>query len=144
MATISLHVITRICTKPNLLAEICRLLSFTRAAFLGHNLLSALPSLVASSNRDALEALSKDVGVPVKKLIAVNGEHVMAHILLLESPTALKSALSYLSEVLQAEAAEAGGDGALTLIRTCLAKLFAELAKILGDDDPTRMQRVRF
>ncbi|CAL1700250.1 unnamed protein product [Somion occarium] len=101
MPQIAPHIVARFCTEPLALSEIARFLSLASPTdFLRVTLEHSLPSLYATLNAKAIEAVGKELGETPALTLHNYGPHILAHACLLPGGNSSK-AISFIQATLK-------------------------------------------
>jgi serine/threonine-protein kinase ATR len=141
MRQVAPFLIFRMCTKPSLLMESCRLMSISPTDFISVTLPRTLPQLFAGCELKVLEAIAKDLATKPSSLFLKHSHEVLAHVFLLQGPGQTNKALTFILKVLT-DAAENATIDIQNVVKSCVVPLLAELVIVMGDENAETAEMV--
>ncbi|KAI1796128.1 hypothetical protein LXA43DRAFT_880633 [Ganoderma leucocontextum] len=135
------HLVGRLLSEPDCIAEFCRILSVTLEDFVNLTLKHSLPCLFADANKKVLEAVSTIVGKHNIALLVLDGAHyILSYSLMLMGLGQTNKGLTFILNVLRDNAHDPTAITIASVARSCLIHLLTEIVVYLGDPDPDKVE----
>jgi serine/threonine-protein kinase ATR len=164
MDQIAPFIIKRLPAQPDLLGEACRVMSIAPADFIVITLPRTLPSVFADCDRRVLDSMTQELSTKASSLFIKHSHNILAYIFRLPDQPSTTKALNFVIQILT-EATTSSIDvrsvattssigvqtpitnssiDILSVVKSCLVPMLAELVVVMGDERPEIAQQVWF
>jgi len=136
-------IIKRLPTQPDLLGEACRVMAIAPADFIVITLPRTLPSVFADCDRRVLDLITQELSTKASSLFIKHSHNILAYIFRLPDQPSTTKALNFVIQVLT-EATSSSVDvqnpitnssiDILSVVKSCLVPMLAELVVVMGDE----------
>ncbi|KZO97981.1 hypothetical protein CALVIDRAFT_50339 [Calocera viscosa TUFC12733] len=135
---ISVVLVEKLASAPQMVSEACQLISLTRNDFLSLTLDHTLPPLIASGRRDVLQIISRDLNKSIAGMAVARDSLVLAHLFLCPSEVQTDTGIEFLLGIISEATGKAASITLVGLIKGCMVPLLSELVMNLGDEDSNK------
>ncbi|KAJ7130974.1 hypothetical protein C8R46DRAFT_1327841 [Mycena filopes] len=127
--------VLRMCSAPELLAETCRIMHFSREDLISTTLQRTLPPIFAACDVKVIDAIGKTLKVKPSTLLLNHSADILAHLFLLRGPRQTQQALACLLNILR-DSANGESIDIPSVVKSSIVQLIAQLVIVMGDENP--------
>ncbi|KAG5654241.1 hypothetical protein H0H81_005928 [Sphagnurus paluster] len=124
--------VSRYFTQPGLLTETCRLMGMSTATFISMTRHQTYPRLFATCDIKVLQAISRDLEVPVSGLYLPEAPQILAHIFRLPGDEETKKALEFIERIISEHLPNGKKITVRELVKSSQVQVLAELVVDMG------------
>ncbi|KAG2115849.1 uncharacterized protein F5147DRAFT_751291 [Suillus discolor] len=139
LSQVATFVVSRKCTNPMLIFEMCRFLSVHPADFITVTLPKTLPYLFANSEAKIIEEISEDLRRTILSLFMEHSHQILAYVYQQHGPAQTTRSLTFIKNIIFRGAESKSADLTVRgMVQSCVVALLAELVVVLGHENEER------
>lgn len=124
--------VSRYCTQPGLLTEMCRLMGMSTATFISMTRHQTYPGLFGNCELKVLQRISRELEVPVSGLYLPEAPQILAHVFRLPGLGQTRKALDFIEKIVASNLSEGTSISIQELVKSCQVQVLAELVVDMG------------